>query len=115
MTSPDRDRYVAVVRPLVTDQGDGTWRATYPESDWFVTGTSAAQARQKLHDEAAQRLRHGDRDATPSEDLLDRHLANPIPGVYLVDKQTYLQLRTDPNALERFLTTQDPRYRQGPT
>lgn len=109
MSSPERDRYVAVVRPLVTDQGDGTWRAAYPESDWFVTGTSAAQARQKLHDEAVQRLRNGDQDTTRSDDLLDRHLANPIPGVYMVDKQTYLKLRADPDALERFLSAQDTR------
>lgn len=87
MNSPERDRYVAVRRPLVTDQGDRTWRATYPESDWFVTGASEAQARQKLHDEAARRPRRGDQDTTPSDDLLDRHLASPIPGVYLVDKQ----------------------------
>lgn len=103
MSSPDRDRYVAVVRPIVTDQGDGTWRAVYPESDWFVSGTSATHARPKLHDAAAQCLRHGDQDKTQSDDLLDRHLANPIPGVYLVDKQTYLKLRAYPDALERFL------------
>lgn len=39
----------------------------------------------------------------PESDLLEHHLANPIPGVYLVDKQTYLRLRADPDALERFL------------
>jgi len=113
MNSPERDRNVAVVRPVVTDQGNGTWRATYPESDWFVPGASGAQARQKLHDEAAQRLHRS--DTTPSDDLLDRHLPSPIPGVYLVDKQTYLTLRAAPDELEQFLTTQDPRDRQGST
>jgi hypothetical protein len=87
------ERYVLYTRPLVTRQDDNRWRAQYPGVDWYVTADTEQAARDKLHEEIARRLDAGETDVQPSTDTLTRHLANPIPGVYALDRDLFVYLR----------------------
>lgn len=100
MNTPETGRYVVLVRPQLSQDSDGSWRAQYPEADWYVTGESEQQARARLSDEFERRLQHGQTTTLPDDDLLERHLANPIPGVYAIDRDVYMAVRGKPNAEE---------------
>lgn len=54
-------------------------------------------AAQKLRDEFERRLNAGEVDTDPDESLLERHLTDPIPGVYAIDSDVYMRMRTGPN------------------
>ncbi|BCO99326.1 hypothetical protein [Mycobacterium intracellulare] len=90
-------RYVLVVRPRVEQQGDQSWKAWYPKSDWHVMADTKDNAAQKLRDEFERRLNAGEVDTEPEESLLERHLTDPIPGVYAIDRDVYMRMRTGPN------------------
>lgn len=96
MNTPETGRYVVLVRPQLSRDSDGSWRAQYPEADWYVTGESEQQARARLTDEFERRQT----TTSPDDDLLERHLANPIPGVYAIDRDVYMAARGKPNAEE---------------
>ncbi|MDO2969893.1 hypothetical protein [Mycobacteroides abscessus] len=101
MSTPDTGRYVVLVRPQLCRDGSGTWRAQYPEADWCVTGENEQQARDSLRDEFERRLQHGETETAPKDDLFERRLVNPIPGVYAIDRDIYMALRGKPNTEER--------------
>lgn len=90
-------RYVLVVRPRVERQSDQSWKAWYPKSDWHVLADTEDGATQKLRDEFERRLNAGELDTEPDESLLEHHLADPIPGVYAIDRDVYMRMRTGPN------------------
>lgn len=112
MTNPEAD-YVVLVRPQVRQDGNGSWVAQYPEADWSVTGTSEADARAKIRDEFGRRLRNGESEPSSlSEDVLERHRAKPIPGIYVIDRNVYMSLREAPDAetaISRLMDEMDTR------
>jgi hypothetical protein len=87
------ERYAIYIRPLITRHDDNLWRAHYPEVDWYVTADSEEAAGEQIHREALRRLDAGEPDAQPPFDILERHLANPIPGVYAMDAELFGYLR----------------------
>lgn len=89
--------YVIVVRPRVERQSDQSWKAWYPKSDWHVTADTEDGATQKLRDEFERRLNAGELDTEHEESLLEQHLTDPIPGVYAIDHDVYMRMRTGPN------------------
>ncbi|SKT78109.1 Uncharacterised protein [Mycobacteroides abscessus subsp. massiliense] len=110
MNTHDVSRYVVVVRPQVLQDSDGSWRAQYPEADWSVRGDSEQNARAKLRDEFERRVQSGQTDTAPNDDLLRCHLANPIPGVYAIDRETYMEIRERPDfdeAINRLIEALD--------
>jgi hypothetical protein len=88
------EHYAVYLLPLTTQLDDGRWRAQYPDTDWFVTADSAEDAGSLIAEEAIRRRHFGEPDYQPSEDLLQRHLQNPIPGVYALDTELFVYLRT---------------------
>jgi hypothetical protein len=112
----DQQQYAVVIQPRVEQQDDTSWRAWYPESDWFVTADSKQAATQKLHDEYARRLTAGEIDTDREDALLEKHLAQPIPGVYAIDSETYLRIRRGPNfrqELDRLIARMDAEASDG--
>ncbi|WP_454231424.1 hypothetical protein [Mycolicibacterium fortuitum] len=53
-----------------------------------------AAAGEEIGNEAMRRADAGLPDAQPPYDLLERHLADPIPGVYVLDRELFLYLRS---------------------
>ncbi|MDI3312930.1 MAG: hypothetical protein QJR12_01165 [Mycobacterium sp.] len=86
-------QYATHIRPLITQANDGQWRAQYPGLTWHVTASSEQAAADEITKEALRRLDAGQDDAQPPHDLLKRHLTNPIPGVYALDRELFLYLR----------------------
>lgn len=86
-------KHVVNIRPLITRQDDKRWRAQYPELDWYVSADSEQAAGEKINAEALRRLDAGEPDAQPPQTILERHLANPIPGVYALDRELFVYLR----------------------
>lgn len=67
-----------ILRPEITEQDDGSWRASYPGSDWFVEGSTKTEAIELL------KARRDDEDAQSEDDLearLEKLLADPPPGL----------------------------------
>lgn len=101
MTSPDGDaeldmlyqQYATHIRPLITQISADQWRAQYPGLTWHVTAGSEQAASDEITKEALRRLDADQDDAQPPHDLLKRHLANPISGVYALDRELFLYLR----------------------
>lgn len=58
-----------------------------------MTADSAEAAAEQIHQEALRRLDAGEADAQPPFDVLERHHANPIPGVYAMDAELFGYLR----------------------
>lgn len=58
-----------------------------------MTADSAETAGERIHQEALRRLDAGEPDAQPPFDILERHLGNPIPGVYAVHAELFGYLR----------------------
>lgn len=52
--------------------------------------TMKAAAGEEIGNEAMRRADAGLPDAQPPYDLLERHLADPIPGVYVIDRELFL-------------------------
>ncbi len=92
---PVYEQYATCIRPLITHQEDGQWRAQYPGLDWYVTAESEPAAADKLSEEALRRVDAGEDNAQPPHDLLTRHLVEPIPGVLALDRELFLYLRTE--------------------
>jgi hypothetical protein len=101
MTSPDDDpelealyqQYAVHIRPLITQTSPDEWRGQYPGQSWHVTASSEQAAGEEITKEALRRHDAGEDDAQPPRDLLRRHLTEPIPGVYALDRELFLYLR----------------------
>jgi hypothetical protein len=94
-SEPVYEQYATCIRPLTSPQKDGQWRAQYPGLDWYVTAESEPAAADKLGEEALRRVDAGEDHAQPPHDLLTRHLVESIPGVFALDRELFLYLRTE--------------------
>lgn len=92
---PAHQQYATCIRPIVTRQDNGQWRAQYPGLEWSVTAESESAAADKLGEEALRRVDAGEANAQPPHDLLNRHLVEPIPGVQALDRDLFLFLRRE--------------------
>ncbi len=88
------DKYATHFRPIITKTSETRWRAQYPGLDWHVIADSEAAAAEEIGNEAMRRADAGLPDAQPPHDLLEQHLANPIPGVYALDRELFLYVRS---------------------
>ncbi|OBG21660.1 hypothetical protein A5768_26430 [Mycolicibacterium fortuitum] len=86
--------YAICIRPIITKTSGNRWRAQYPGVEWHVIGDTEAAAGEELLNEALRRIDAGEPDAQPPHDLLQRHLKHPIPGVYALDLELFLYLRS---------------------
>lgn len=87
-------QYATHIRPLITQTNDHRWRAQYPGVEWHVVSDTEAAAGDEILKEALRRADAGEPDAQPPHDLLKRHLKQPIPGVYAIDRELFLYLRS---------------------
>ena len=101
MTNPDAtdlqalyEQYATHIRPIITQIDENTWRAQYPELDWHITADSEQAAGDEISRESQRRLDAGEPGAQPPHDLLQRHMQSPIPGVYALDRELFLYLRS---------------------
>ena len=103
-----------IVRPIVSEQPDGSWRARYPEAEWSVTAASSTDAMHKLH--AAQLDRLTDpRSAHWQLIALRQHLDHgPVPGVYEIpaDRYHHQQRRSAGRAKPAYPPTRRPTNRR---
>ncbi|BCI84530.1 hypothetical protein MTY66_61550 (plasmid) [Mycolicibacterium sp. TY66] len=97
----NKPEYVLVVRPLAEQQPDQSWKAWYPKADWSVSAATKPAALQEVRDEFERRLTAGLADDEPDAGLLAQHLASPIPGVYAIEHDTYMRMRSGPNFQQR--------------
>ncbi|MGB5112885.1 MAG: hypothetical protein WBO08_15235 [Mycobacterium sp.] len=88
------EQYATHIRPLITQTSDHKWRAQYPGVDWHVVADSEEAAGDDISKEALRRIDAGEPNAQPPHDLLKRHLRQPIPGVYALDRELFLYLRS---------------------
>lgn len=96
MTGIDVTQFAIHADPQFQEQPNGTWKAHYPHLDWSITGSSKSDARTKLTDEFVRRQSNGpdvDAELRYQEDLLRRHFDEPIPGLYVMDNDLYVELR----------------------
>ncbi len=89
------EQYATLIRPVITRTDDNRWRAQYPAVSWHVTADSEQAAADDLSTEALRRLDAGEPEPQPPHDLLRRHLQHPIPGVYAMDRELFLYVRTN--------------------
>ncbi len=94
------EQYATFIRPQLTQTSENEWRGQYPGVAWHVTAASEAAAADKLTEEALRRIDAGEDDAQPPHDLLARHLAQPIPGVYAIDRKLFVYLRSHAGVAE---------------
>ena len=102
MTSPGDDaeledlyqQYATHFRPIITQTGPDEWSARYPGLSWHVTADSQEAAGDEITKEALRRLDAGLDDAQPPHGLLKQHLATPIPGMYALDRELFLYVRS---------------------
>lgn len=88
------ENYAVSIQPVITKMSDDRWRAQYPGVDWHVVTDTEAAAGDELVNEALRRADAGLPDAQPPHDILKRHLDKPIPGVFALDRELFLYLRT---------------------
>ena len=105
-------KYATHIRPLITPTRDNRWRAQYPGVEWHVVTDTQAGAGDELASEALRRFDAGESDAQPPHDLLKRHLVEPIPGVYALDRELFLYLRTYVGVAETQLAFEEAERRR---
>jgi len=98
-------------------RADGNaWIASYPGSDWSVSGGSRDEALQRLGEEFVRRQNSGDDPLAYADDVYRRHLREPIDGIYAVDNELYRQLiDATPEERERVVQEAERRRRRGQT
>jgi hypothetical protein len=94
-TTDDADdelrKYAFHMEPQLVADGD-TWTASYPGADWSTSGTSSAEALERLGVEFTRRQNAGEDALSYAEDVYRRHLRDPVDGVYAVDNELYREL-----------------------
>ncbi len=99
MTTPEEyetlQRWAFQMEPIFTHDGE-SWTGCYPGADWSVSAPTEAEAREKLGEEFIRRQNTGDDPLGYADAIYLRHLQEPIPGVYAMDNEVYLQLRDEP-------------------
>ncbi|BBX30403.1 hypothetical protein [Mycolicibacterium alvei] len=104
--------YATCIRPVMTKTSDNRWMAQYPGVDWHVTADTEAAAGEELLNEALRRIDAGEPDAQPPHDLLERHLTHPIPGVYALDLDLFLYLRSHAGVAQTQLAFEEAERRR---
>jgi hypothetical protein len=89
------EQYATLIRPTITRTDDNRWRAQLPSVSWHVTADTEDAAGDAISTEALRRLDAGEPEPQPPHDLLLRHLRHPIPGVYAMDRELFLHVRTN--------------------
>ncbi len=106
-------QYAFHMEPQLRTDGD-VWTASYPGSDWSVSGPSRDEALQQLGDEFVQRQNSGDDPLAYADDVYRRHLREPIDGIYAVDNELYRRLIDAPaEERERAVKEAERRRRLG--
>jgi hypothetical protein len=99
MTTSDEDnpllRWAFHMEPLFTHEG-GSWTGSYPGADWSVSAPTEAEAREKLGEEFIRRQNAGEDALAYADAVYLRHLQEPVPGVYAMDNEVYLELKDEP-------------------
>jgi hypothetical protein len=99
MTTPDEyetlQQWAFQMEPVFTDDG-GSWTGSYPGADWSVSAPTEAEAREKLGKEFVRRQNAGEDALGYADAVYLRHLQEPVPGVYAMDNEVYLQLKDEP-------------------
>lgn len=99
MTTPDEyetlQQWAFQMEPVFTDDGE-SWTGSYPGADWSVSALTEAEARQKLGEEFIRRQNAGEDALGYADAVYLRHLQEPVPGVYAMDNDVYLQLKDEP-------------------
>ncbi|MBE5477869.1 hypothetical protein E3G68_005202 [Mycobacteroides abscessus] len=88
------EQYAIHIRPVLTRTEDNRWRAQLPGVSWHVTADTERAAGDAITTEALRRLDAGEPEPQPPHDLLARHLQASIPGVYAMERELFLYLRT---------------------
>jgi hypothetical protein len=88
-------RWAFHMEPQVEQDGE-SWTASYPAFDWSVSAPSREEALQRLRDEFARRQNAGEIAPDYADAVYLRHLREPIPGIYAMDNEVFLQLRDEP-------------------
>ena len=106
-------RYAFHMEPQLQADGNA-WIASYPGSDWSVSGGSRDEALQRLGEEFVRRQNSGDDPLAYADDVYRRHLLEPIDGIYAVDNELYRQLiDAAPEERERAVQEAERRRRRG--
>lgn len=99
MTTPDEyetlQQWAFQMEPVFTDDGE-SWTGSYPGADWSVSAPTEAEAREKLGEEFIRRQNAGEDALAYADAVYLRHLQEPVPGVYAMDNEVYLQLKDEP-------------------
>ncbi len=106
------EQYATHIRPIITQTSDNRWRAKYPGVDWHVVADTETAAGDEILKEALRRVDAGEPDAQPPHDLLKRHLQHPIPGVYALDRELFLHLRSHAGVAETQLAFEEAERRR---
>ncbi len=106
-------QYAFEMKPQIRADGDA-WTASYPGSDWSVSGSSRDEALQRLGEEFVRKQKSGDDPLGYADDVYRRHLREPIDGIYAVDNELYRQLiDAPPEERERAVREAERRRRLG--
>lgn len=99
MTTPDEyetlQQWAFQMEPVYTDDGE-SWTGSYPGADWSVSAPTEAEAREKLGEEFIRRQNAGEDALRYADAVYLRHLQEPVPGVYAMDNEVYLELKDEP-------------------
>lgn len=99
MTTPDEyetlQQWAFQMEPVYTDDGE-SWTGSYPGADWSVSAPTEAEAREKLGEEFIRRQNAGEDALAYADAVYLRHLQEPVPGVYAMDNEVYLELKDEP-------------------
>jgi hypothetical protein len=99
MTTPDEyeilQQWAFEMEPVFTQEGE-SWTGSYPGADWSVSAPTEAQAREKLGEEFIRRQNAGEDALAYADAVYLRHLQEPVPGVYAMANEVYLQLKDEP-------------------
>ena len=106
-------QYAFQMEPQLRADGNA-WTASYPGSDWSVSGGSRDEALQRLGEEFVRRQNSGDDPLAYADDVYRRHLREPIDGIYAVDNELYRQLiDAAPDERERAVQKAERKRRSG--
>lgn len=106
------EQYATHIRPIITQTTDHKWRAQYPGLDWHVTADNGEAAGEEVAKEALRRHDAGEPDAQPPHDLLKRHLEHPTAGVYAMNRELFLYLRSHAGQTETQLAFEEAERRR---
>ncbi|MBV8863653.1 MAG: hypothetical protein JO082_04605 [Mycobacterium sp.] len=101
MTTPEEyetlQQWAFHIEPWFTHDGE-SWTGTYPNADWSVSAPTEEEAHDKLGAEFIQHQNAGEDDLAYANAVMLRHLRKPVPGMYAMANELYLELKDEPRA-----------------